>query len=43
MMSLGYAPGYEDKELEEIEMVVAPLCMTIKQNRRHSSLPKGLA
>jgi hypothetical protein len=27
-MSLGYMPGYEDKELEQIETVVAPLRRT---------------
>jgi hypothetical protein len=27
-MSLGYMPGYKDKELEEIETVVAPLRRT---------------
>jgi hypothetical protein len=28
MMSLGYVPGYDDRELEEIETVVAPLRRT---------------
>jgi hypothetical protein len=29
MMSLGYVPGYDDRELEEIETAVAPLAQDL--------------
>jgi hypothetical protein len=38
-MSLGYAPGYEDKELVEIETIVAPLAQDLSSRIKDVVLP----
>ena len=38
-MSLGYAPGYEASELDEIEVVVAPLAETLANKVEDIVLP----
>jgi len=38
-ISLGYAPGYEDKELEEMEMEVAPFSQDLADRIESVVLP----
>ena len=39
-MSLGYVPGYEDHELEEMEMVVALLSQDLADKIKDIVLPR---
>jgi hypothetical protein len=39
-VSLDYAPGYEGKELEEIEMVVAPIVQDLSSRIEDVVLPR---
>ena len=39
-MSLGFAPGYEASELDEIEAVVAPLAKTLASKVEDMVLPR---
>ena len=41
-MSLGFAPGYESHEMDEIETVVAPLSWDLVDRIEDSSPPEGL-
>jgi hypothetical protein len=40
MMCLGYAPGYEDKELEDIETAVAPIAQDLSSRIEDVVLPR---
>ena len=40
-MSLGYAPGYEDHELVEIETAVAPLSQDLTDRIEDIVLPRS--
>ena len=39
VMSLGFAPGYEDSELDEIEKVVTPLARNLVNRLKDMVLP----
>jgi hypothetical protein len=40
-MSLGYAPGYDERELEELEEVVVPLSQDLAGRIQDVVLPGG--
>ena len=39
VMSLGFAPGYEDSELDEIEKAVTPLARNLANRLKETILP----
>jgi hypothetical protein len=42
-MSLGYAPGYDEKELEELEEALVPLSQDLAGRIQDVVLPKGVS